>query len=773
MAYWLAPERNGQATDFIQRFDPRFWTINFPRGDMASVVRTAPDALRVDCELMLESGLVGLIWESEDHYDHPLLSYDTSRDYSRTTLSFRWQSQGILPLDAVHGPTLTIEGRDSSGEARIWYVRLWNYADGASDDAQITLPFSDLHEGWLADGDLVDPADIDRMFISLVGPDYNPSASGLLNAFVAGWAELSQITCDGDGAMLKIGDIMAPEHGLHMSTAYDDSYNLTPSRMLRNIMQLGYRDTLIHYVGMSHYYRLVNSAGTLEAQQNGTLNTPCETWHSNFFAECAELGITPIVSLSFELLDQHCPDNWKQRAFNGETAQTGWVPPSTLLSPYVGKALAFLQDVAANFVSLQMAANLAVLFQIGEPWWWVTSDGRPCIYDQKILATRPNAPDIPDLAQPLDAGQINHLNWVGVVLGIGTRKLRDAIIAASGGSAQVYLLVFTPTVFDPRWPELQRANMPSEWAHPAYARLQLEDYDWLTSGAEALRRNAYQQVQQKLGYPLEQQDYLSGFVLDPADAEVFWSRIDNGIDEAIARGVERQFVWAMPQVLRDGYVRLPQSTQEDDLQAFDDVLYPLALGRDTSASPEFSTAISLTASGFERRNSQWSDARMNYDVGPGIRSQAELGVLLQFFRARRGPARGFRLADPFDYSSNGLSGSPTPTDQLLGLGDGLTASFQLLKTYGGGDEPQIRKVTRPRAETIVVSVDGTATTDWTLSSRGKIIFTHAPAQDAEVRAGFLFDVPVRFAQDRLDISGATFAADEAPSVPLIEIREAA
>jgi uncharacterized protein (TIGR02217 family) len=44
--------------------------------------------------------------------------------------------------------------------------------------------------------------------------------------------------------------------------------------------------------------------------------------------------------------------------------------------------------------------------------------------------------------------------------------------------------------------------------------------------------------------------------------------------------------------------------------------------------------------------------------------------------------------------------------------------------------------------------------------------------DAEVRAGFLFDVPVRFAADRLDVTGANFAAGEAPSVPLVEVREA-
>jgi hypothetical protein len=30
MAFWLASARKGQDSDWIQRFDPRFWTIDFP-----------------------------------------------------------------------------------------------------------------------------------------------------------------------------------------------------------------------------------------------------------------------------------------------------------------------------------------------------------------------------------------------------------------------------------------------------------------------------------------------------------------------------------------------------------------------------------------------------------------------------------------------------------------------------------------------------------------------------------------------------------------------
>lgn len=209
------------------------------------------------------------------------------------------------------------------------------------------------------------------------------------------------------------------------------------------------------------------------------------------------------------------------------------------------------------------------------------------------------------------------------------------------------------------------------------------------------------------------------------------------------------------------------------MQAFDDVLYPLALGRDATVVPEFSTSVSVTASGFERRNSLWSDARLRFDVGPGVRSEAELGALIAFFRARRGPARGFRLRDPSDFSSNGMVEAPGPLDQKIATGDGLRADFPLLKRYGEGEAAQVRRITRPDFATILVSIDGVLQVgNWTLASGGTISFDEAPAEGSQIRAGFLFDVPVRFAEDSLQVSGAAFAAGEAPSVPVVEIREA-
>ena len=771
MGFWLARERRGQESSYIQRFDPRFWTVNFPRPAMASVVTTGPDSMQIDLELHHEGELVGLIWDSVDHLDHPLLAYETNRDYSNTSLSFRWQSEGVLPLDAVNGPTLTIEGRDASGDSQTWFVRLWNYATGDPTDAVINIAFSELESGFLLPGSPVYPKDIDRMFISLVAPGYVAGSDTRLAARFNGQVTVSDIRSDGKNGMLEIGDVRLPVHGERIATAYDDAYDQTPERIIRGAIALGYREDIVHYVGMSHFMRLTPQGHTLIAKNDGELCEPARIWHKNFFAHAKTNAFEVIGSISYELFNAYCPESWKQRAASGEPALTGWMPPSTLLSPANSEAMSWLTASALKFADALQSENLPVRMQIGEPWWWTTSDGEICLYDDAARAALGGLPpEISDMRAPLSAEEIALLDAAGAILAQSTANLASAIRAQGAGSAEVLLLAFTPTILDPAMPELYRANLPPGWARPAFDRLQLEDYDWLTGGDDASRRSAYSFVDARLQYPRHEQDYLTGFVLNAADAESHWPRIYAGANEAKQRGIEQRYVWAQPQINRDGFTLMP-TIEDDTMEAFDDVLYPFDLGRSTAVSPEFSTTVSVTASGHERRNSLWSDARLHFDVGPGIRSEAEMCELIGFFRARRGAAKGFRISDPLDHSSNGMTGVPTMLDQLIGIGDGSKADFQITKSYGSTSEPQIRPITRPRADTVLVSVGGESTNTWSLGAKGLLTLDTAPPVGAEVRVGYLFDIPVRFAEDRIDVSSVNFETGEAPSIPLVELRE--
>jgi hypothetical protein len=60
MPHWLAEARTVQDSAPFKRFSPAYWTVNFPRPMMASVVTTAADALRVDAVFYGSGDLAGL-----------------------------------------------------------------------------------------------------------------------------------------------------------------------------------------------------------------------------------------------------------------------------------------------------------------------------------------------------------------------------------------------------------------------------------------------------------------------------------------------------------------------------------------------------------------------------------------------------------------------------------------------------------------------------------------------------------------------------------------
>ncbi|MEK6636727.1 MAG: DUF2460 domain-containing protein [Pseudomonadota bacterium] len=755
----------------MKRFDARFWTVDFPRPIMAAVTTTAPDALRVDAVFYKADDLAGLIWASEDVLDHPLLAYETSRDYRGCALKFRWQSAGIMPLDAINGPTLTIEGRDAAGVPKSWFVRLWNYATGTNADALISLDFDALSGGFMfpQEADPVFAGDIDRMFISLAPPSYT-GVDTPLAVPVEGWVTLTEIACTGASSTLEIGDVIVPAHGLSMATGYDDAYNQTPARFLRSILQLGYRGDINHYVGMSHYFRLEALSGGFYASLNGgVLNQPCRAWHGDFAARAKALGYGLILSLSYELYDAHAYNDWKQRAFNGDPAATGYVPPSTLLSPAHAGAMGYLQSVARAFVQIAVDAGQAPRFQVGEPWWWVMPDKRICLYDGAAKAAFGGNPvEIVSVTGAKTAVQNALLDAAGAMLAASTAEL-VAAVRLDHPAAQALLLPYLPTVLDEAAPELKRANVPIGWASPAFDILQLEDYDYVTSGNRGASARGVAVAEERLGYPPSKQHYFAGFVLRAED-KAQWALIDAAAEVGRARGVAATFIWAQPQVLRDGYVHFDEG--ERVVQAFDDVQFPLSLGRGASVTPGFSTAIVTTASGHEQRNADWASGRLRFDAGPGVRSEADLQTLIGFFRARRGAARGFRFRDPYDFSSRNMAGAVTAGDQLLGLGDGMRTEFPLIKRYGAEEDGELRRITRPVMGSVLVSLGGMlSVSGWSLLEGGVVSFNAPPGAGVQVRAGFQFDVPVRFAEDSLEIDAALFAAGDVPSVPLIEVRE--
>lgn len=210
--------------------------------------------------------------------------------------------------------------------------------------------------------------------------------------------------------------------------------------------------------------------------------------------------------------------------------------------------------------------------------------------------------------------------------------------------------------------------------------------------------------------------------------------------------------------------------------AFHDVRFPTAISRGAQGGPERRTEIVVLGSGFEERNARWSDSRRSYNAGYGVTTLDDLHAVIAFFEERRGRLYGFRWRDHLDWKSCPPQAEPAAGDQVIGTGDGTTADFQLIKTYGSSFQPWTRAILKPVAGSVRVAVAGVEKvvgTDVTVNPMtGAVHFLagHIPAVGQSITAGFAFDVPVRFDTDKLEISLSGFQHGSIPNIPVVEVR---
>lgn len=210
--------------------------------------------------------------------------------------------------------------------------------------------------------------------------------------------------------------------------------------------------------------------------------------------------------------------------------------------------------------------------------------------------------------------------------------------------------------------------------------------------------------------------------------------------------------------------------------SFHDVLFPLDIALKSAGGPERRTDIITFGSGREERNARWAHSRRRFDAGYGVKTLDALQQVVAFFEERRGQLYGFRWRDRLDHSSAPPAAAISPLDQTLGSGDGERTTFQLIKTYGSIYAPYTRKVTKPVPGSVRVAVGGEEVASGAAftcdAAAGVVTFLpgHIPASGSAVTAGFLFDVPVRFDTDYLEVDLSAFAAGAIPKIPLVEIR---
>lgn len=225
-------------------------------------------------------------------------------------------------------------------------------------------------------------------------------------------------------------------------------------------------------------------------------------------------------------------------------------------------------------------------------------------------------------------------------------------------------------------------------------------------------------------------------------------------------------------------------------------VFPSQVAKESQGGPFKSISVLEQDGGSQERSARWPIYRWEYEAGIGIKN---LGLVNQVYRHHLcvGPENSFPFIDPFDNSSNPTYASngdapPTTTpggslDQVIGVGDGTNATFQLIKTYTFGGRSYIRNIRKPfvgtwtnsdqstTSTTVTVSVGGvlkTLGTDFTLdTSTGVIVFQagQIPANAAVVRASYRFYTPVFYGSGfKFQVAYSAVNAGRVPEVPLVE-----
>lgn len=201
--------------------------------------------------------------------------------------------------------------------------------------------------------------------------------------------------------------------------------------------------------------------------------------------------------------------------------------------------------------------------------------------------------------------------------------------------------------------------------------------------------------------------------------------------------------------------------------SFHEVSLPARLAFGSTGGVERRTEVVTLANGHERRSTPWTHGRRRFLIGAGLRSLADMQALTAFFEARRGRLYGFRFRDFADFRSG--VGDPEPGDQVIGEGDGARTTFQLCKSYGDYE----RVIRKPVGGSVRIAVDGVELAGDAFSvdvATGEVTLATAADEGVSVTAGFLFDTPVRFDADRIDVTLESFEAGRVTAVPLIEVR---
>ncbi len=190
----------------------------------------------------------------------------------------------------------------------------------------------------------------------------------------------------------------------------------------------------------------------------------------------------------------------------------------------------------------------------------------------------------------------------------------------------------------------------------------------------------------------------------------------------------------------------------------------IGLGWSMTAAPRFSTAAHDRASGKSgrRMKMRWPlyEIELTFDFLRSDSVNQELQQLLGFFEEMQGQAQPFWLAPP---------GMAALTNQLIGLGDGATTVFPMVRSTGPFTEPLagVQSLSAVRVNGVPL-----ASGAWSVSSgyQPSLTLSSAPAAGAPINVDGAALWLCRFRDERLDLEQFANQLFRAKSVKLVTVK---
>jgi uncharacterized protein (TIGR02217 family) len=165
-------------------------------------------------------------------------------------------------------------------------------------------------------------------------------------------------------------------------------------------------------------------------------------------------------------------------------------------------------------------------------------------------------------------------------------------------------------------------------------------------------------------------------------------------------------------------------------------------------TPRWSTKTNTSVSGKQQRAAFWSYPvwryKLTYELLRADTAHLELQTLVGFFLEHRGSWGSWLYSDPSD---NTVAG------QSIGIGNGVSTDFQLVRTFGANGNAFVEPMTAINGDP-VIKVAGVAQvldTDFTVSDTGLITFAAPPASGA-ITADFSYYFRCHFTTDELELN---------------------